>query len=161
MTLAIIAAIAKNRVIGAGGKLPWHISDDLKRFKRLTTGHAVLMGRKTYQSIGRPLVNRRNVVVSSSRIDGVECYNSVEAALEALKDQEMVFVIGGAQLYARLLPMAGLVYLTLIEHAVDGDTVFPPYEELLRSSFKETRREQHDGFVFVDYRRKVGTLPGS
>lgn len=155
MTLAIIAAIARNRVIGAGGKLPWHIPDDLKRFKQLTTGHAVLMGRRTYESIGRPLINRRNVVISSGRIEGVECYTSVEAALEALKDQEMVFAIGGARLYGQLLRTADLLYLTFVERDVEGDALFPAYEDLLKSTFEEVHREHHDGYAFVDYRRKT------
>jgi dihydrofolate reductase len=154
MTLAIIAAIAKNRVIGANGKLPWHISDDLRRFKRLTTGHTVLMGRRTYESIGKPLVNRRNVVVTSQMIDGVECYTSIELALEALRDQEMVFVVGGARLYRELLRRADFLYLTLVDREVKGDAFFPEYEQLVLSTFKEVGREEHDGYVFVDFARK-------
>jgi dihydrofolate reductase len=151
--LAIIVAIARNRVIGNAGVLPWHISEDLKRFKRLTTGHVVLMGHRTFDSIGRPLPNRRNVVLSSKPITGVESYPSPEAALEALKDEERVFVIGGAQVYACLLSRADELYLTLLHRDVHGDTFFPPYEELLDRSFRLSYHEQHDGFVFVDYVR--------
>jgi len=151
--LAIIVAVARNRVIGKGGKLPWHISEDLKRFKRLTTGHAVLMGRKTFESIGRPLPNRRNVVISSVPQAGVETYRSVPEALEALKDQEKVFVIGGGQLYACLLDVADELYLTLVDSDVEGDTFFPPYEHLLGVRFRAVAREEREGYAFVDYER--------
>jgi dihydrofolate reductase len=151
--LAIIVAIARNRVIGKDGKLPWHISEDLKRFKRLTTGHAVLMGRKTFESIGRPLPNRRNVVISSTPQPGVETFRTVAEALEALKDQEKVFVIGGGQLYASLLDSADELYLTLVDQNIEGDTFFPPYEQLLGTRFREVAREEHEGYRFVDYQR--------
>lgn len=157
MKLAIIAAIGNNRVIGSNGKLPWHIPDDLKRFKRLTTGHAVLMGRRTYKSIGKPLPNRRNVVVSSRDIEGVECYPSVDIALDRLRDESMVFVIGGAQLYRQFLDRADYLYLTLVDQEVAGDTFFPEYSHLLESEFHETFREQHDGYVFADYERVRGS----
>lgn len=153
MKLAIIAAIARNRVIGKTGTLPWYIPEDLKRFKRLTAGHTILMGRRTFESIGKPLPNRRNVVVSSHEIPGLETYPSVETALEALKDQERVFVIGGATLYAQLLERADELYLTLVNREVEGDTLFPPYEEFLRSSCTAVHREEHDGFDFADFVR--------
>ncbi len=154
MKLAIVAAIAKNRVIGNNGKLPWHISDDLKRFRRLTVGHTVLMGRKTYESIGKPLINRRNVVISTREIPGVECYHSVDAALVALKDVAHVFVIGGGQLYTLLLPKADVLHLTLVDRDVEGDTFFPHYENMIGQTFTETWREEHPGYMFVDYHRK-------
>ncbi len=153
MKLAIIAAIGKNRVIGSGGKLPWHVSEDLKRFKRLTTGHTVLMGRKTFESIGKPLVNRRNVVISSKPIPNVETYPSIEAALKALANEEAVFVVGGGKIYSQLLAKADELYLTLVETTVEGDTFFPPYEHLLGTTFTLTREEQHIGYTFRDYRR--------
>jgi dihydrofolate reductase len=154
--LAILAAIGKNRVIGKNGKLPWHISDDLKRFKRLTTGHAVLMGRKTYESIGRPLVNRRNVVLTHRPIPGVETYGSLDEALQALASEERVFVIGGATLYSQLIEFADELYLTMVSTDVEGDAFFPPYEHLLEKVFREGNREEHDSFTFVDYvKRKV------
>ena len=153
MKLAIIVAVARNRVIGKGGKLPWHISEDLRRFKRLTTGHAVLMGRKTFESIGRPLPNRRNVVISSTPQAGAETYRSISEALEALQNQEKVFVIGGGQLYARLLDSADELYLTLVDRDVEGDTFFPLYEHLLGTKFREVGREEHEGYAFVDYQQ--------
>ncbi len=153
MKLALIAAVARNRVIGRGGKIPWHISDDLKRFKRLTVGYAVLMGRRTWASLGRPLVDRRNVVLSSRGIPGVETYPTAEQALEALSGEERVFVIGGAAVYARFLDCADELYLTLVDQEPAGDTLFPPFEELLRTRYRLVRREDHEGYHFVDYIR--------
>lgn len=153
MKLAIIAAIGKNRVIGKDGKLPWHISEDLKRFKRLTTGHTVLMGRKTFESMSKQLTNRRNVVISSKPIPNVETYSSIENALDALADQEKVFIIGGGQIYAQLLNRADELYLTLVDEEIDGDAFFPPYEHLLNSTFKFVNEELHDGYKFVEYCR--------
>ncbi len=153
MRLALIAAIASNRVIGRGGALPWKIPEDLRRFKHLTTGRAVLMGRNTYASLGKPLAHRRNVVVSTMKIPGVESYRSVDQALEALKDEELVFVIGGARLYADLLDHADELYLTLLDNPAEGDTFFPPFQHLLASHFRETFREAHTGFTFVNYVR--------
>ena len=153
MRLALIAAVGPNRVIGRGGSLPWHIGEDLRRFKRLTTGSAILMGRKTWESLGRSLANRRNVVLSSHQHTGVEAYRTIDAALTALEGQEKVFVIGGAQVYATVLNRADALYLTLVDQSVEGDAYFPPYENLLSSVFKEVSREKHLGFEFIDYVR--------
>jgi dihydrofolate reductase len=154
MKLAIIAAIGKNRVIGTHGKIPWHLSDDLKRFKRLTTGHTVVMGRKTWESLGKPLANRRNVVITSASIQGVETFPTLQATLAALKNDGIVFVIGGARLYAGLLPHADILHLTFVDQSPEGDAFFPPYEEVLAKSFREVFREDHSGYSFVDYERK-------
>jgi dihydrofolate reductase len=153
MKLAIIAAIGKNRVIGKDGKLPWHISADLKRFKKLTTGHTVLMGRRTFESLGRPLPNRRNVVLSSRLISGAETYVSIPDALKALAPEETVYIIGGARLYAQFLDKADELNLTLVDREVDGDAFFPEYEHLLGTRFRLVRREDHDGFSFIDFVR--------
>jgi len=152
--LALVVAIARNRAIGIDGKLPWHIPEDLKRFKRLTTGHAVIMGRRTYESIGRPLPNRRNIVVTARSLPAVETYPTLSQALVALSGVERVFVIGGGRLYKEALPKADELYLTLVEREVDADTFFPPYEQVLEDSFVMTSRSDHDGFSFVDYVRK-------
>jgi dihydrofolate reductase len=149
--LAIIAAIGKNRVIGKNGKLPWHISEDLKRFKRLTTGHVILMGRKTFESLGKPLANRRNVVLSSKPISGVETYPSISEALNALAGNETVFAIGGGTIYTQLLERADEVYLTLVDQDVVGDTFFPAYEHLVGKRLQLAHREDHQGYAFVDY----------
>jgi len=153
VTLAIIAAIGNNRVIGKDGKLPWHISEDLKRFKRLTTGHTVLMGRKTFESITSSLPNRRKVVISSKQIPNIETYPSLESAMIALADQEKVFAIGGGKIYTQLLEKADELYLTFVDMDVDGDTFFPPYEHLLGSQFRIVNEEVHDGYTFANYER--------
>ncbi|MGE5313127.1 MAG: dihydrofolate reductase [Acidobacteriota bacterium] len=153
MTLILIAALNHKRVIGTEGRLPWHISEDLKRFRRLTMGHTVLMGRKTFESIGRALSGRRNVVLTHHAIPGIETYASLEAALEALKNEENVFVIGGGELYRQTLPIADRLCLTHVESDADGDTYFPPYESLIEKRFRLEAEEPHDGFTFRDYRR--------
>lgn len=159
MRLALIAAIARNRGIGKDGALPWHISEDLKRFKRLTMGHAILMGRRTFVSIGRALPGRRTVVVTSTPIAGIETYRSVDHALEALADQNHVFVIGGGELYAALLERADELYLTLVEREVEADTFFPPYRDLIATRFREVFREEHPGYTYVDYVRLPESPP--
>lgn len=153
MKLAIIAAIGKNRVIGKDGKMPWHIPEDLKRFKRLTTGHTILMGRKTFESIAKPLPNRRNVVISSKPILNIETYPSIEEALAALEDQDKVFIIGGGQIYARLLERTDELYLTFVDKEVEGDAFFPPYEHLLNSEFTLVHKETLAGIAFLDFVR--------
>lgn len=153
MKLAIIAAIGKNRVIGKDGKIPWHISEDLKRFKRLTTGHAVLMGRRTWESLGKPLPNRRNVVLTSTPVPNTECYPTTNAALDALSNTEKVFIIGGAHIYAAMLDKADELYLTFVDQGPEGDAYFPPFENLLKERFREVYRQAMDGFEFVDYVR--------
>lgn len=150
MTVALVAAVAKNRVIGAGGALPWHISADLKRFKQITMGKPVVMGRKTFESIGRPLEGRANVVISSSndyQPSGVTVVPSFADALklgqtiaEANEDGE-VMVIGGAQVYHDALVRADRLYLTEVDAEYDGDVFFP---ELASGQWREVSRETHD-----------------
>lgn len=153
MRIAIIAAIARNRVIGSKGRLPWRIPEDLARFRRLTTGHALLMGRHTHEAIGRALPGRRNVVLSASPIPGVETHSALDRALAALGGEELVFVIGGASLFEALLPSADLLHLTLVDASPEGDVFFPPYEHLLGTAFRRTAVERHEGFRFEDYTR--------
>ena len=153
MRLALIAALARNRVIGREGKLPWHISEDLKRFKRLTTGHPVLMGRKTFDALGRPLSNRRNIVLTRKPAPGIEAFRSIPDALEALGKEDVVFVLGGGEVYAQLLEKADLLYLTEIERDYEGDAYFPPYRHLIGVLFKLVSEENHPGFAFRDYER--------
>ncbi len=154
MKLIIVAAIASNRVIGKNGKIPWHIPEDLTRFKQLTTGHTVIMGRKTYDSLDRPFPNRVNIVITSRIINGVRSYPSLEFALQALSNEKEVFVIGGGRLFSDALRMADELRLTLIDKEVDGDAFFPPYEDYLRNNFQLVREEYNIGFSFVDYVRK-------
>jgi dihydrofolate reductase len=123
-----IVAMSQNRVIGAEGKIPWHLSEDMKFFKRTTLGHIIVMGRKTYESIGKPLPGRENWVVSrSAEYPGVRMVRALEEIGEAADGRE-VFLIGGAELYAALLPRCGELYLTLVKREVQGDAFFPPFE---------------------------------
>ena len=134
MMISMIAAMAHDRVIGLDNQMPWHLPADLAHFKRVTLGKPVLMGRKTFESIGRPLPGRRNLVISRNpdyRADGVEVIDSVEAALALLADSDVaeLMVIGGGHLYGQLLPRADRLYLTRIDLAVEGDTRFPAFDE--------------------------------
>ena len=134
MKISMIAAMAHDRVIGKDNQMPWHMPADLAHFKRVTLGKPVLMGRKTFESIGRPLPGRRNMVISRNpgyQADGIEVVGSVEAALALLADNEVaeVMVIGGGHLYAELLPKADCLYLTRIELEVEGDTRFPAFAD--------------------------------
>lgn len=146
-----IVAMSSNRVIGKDGKLPWHLPEDLKFFKETTLGHTILMGRKTYESIGRPLPKRRNVVLSRAMepVENVEVIESLDALTCA--DGEEVFVIGGAQVFEALLPQCDGLYLTWIEQPYEGDIVFPPFEHLFEDP-KVVRSAP--GMEFRYYKRK-------
>jgi dihydrofolate reductase len=160
--LVIIAALAeKDRLIGDGMHLPWHIPEDLARFKRLTSGHPLLIGRRTFESIlvqfGRPLPDRRHLVLTSNP-DSVEhpvaeCFTSVDEALEAVGSETIVFVAGGAKVYETMLERVDRLELTLVEGDFEGDTYFPPWEHLVGSVFQLTEREDRDGFRFETYRK--------
>jgi dihydrofolate reductase len=126
-----IAAMSLNRVIGAQGKIPWHLSEDLQFFKRMTLGHVVLMGRKTYESLGRPLPGRENWVVSSRNIPGVRVIRNLGEIKEPIGNRDL-FLIGGAQLYADLLPKCSELFLTIVKREIFGDTFFPPVEPAFR-----------------------------
>jgi dihydrofolate reductase len=151
--VSVVAALARNRVIGAGNRLPWRLPEDLKRFKRLTMGAPVIMGRRTHQSIDRPLPGRRNIVVTrqaGARWDGCEVAHSLDEAIALAGDAPEVFVIGGAELYAAALPRADRLYLTLIDADYEGDTLFPAFDP---ADWRETAREPAAGFAFVTYER--------
>jgi dihydrofolate reductase len=141
--LSLIAAVAANGVIGSDNTLPWRLPEDLKRFKALTLGHPVIMGRKTFESIGRPLPGRRNIIVSRNALysaDGCEVATSLNAALDVCKAAgDEIFVIGGAQIYAEALPMARRLYLTEIHRAYSGDARFPEFD---RHHWQEISRER-------------------
>ncbi len=123
-----IAAMSRNRVIGADGKIPWYISEDLKFFKRTTLGHIIVMGRKTYDSLGKPLPGRENWVLSrGAQIDGVTMLRSLDAIQEP-SDGRKLYVIGGAELYTALLPACSELLLTHVDNEVEGDTFFPDFE---------------------------------
>ncbi|MBB1381988.1 type 3 dihydrofolate reductase [Shewanella sp. SR41-2] len=132
MRIAMIAAMANNRVIGKDNKMPWHLPEDLRHFKAMTLSKPVVMGRKTYESIGRPLPGRHNIVISRNSqlsIEGVTCVKNFDEAITVAGDCEEIVVIGGGQLYQQLLPQADVLYLTLIDVDVDGDTVFPAWDD--------------------------------
>jgi len=129
--LSIIVAMARNRVIGANGAIPWHLPDELKRFKSLTLGHHLIMGRKTWESIGRLLPGRTTVIVTRQRgyrVPGALVTHSLDAAIAACGNDSEIFVIGGAELYAQALPRAGRLYLTTVEAEVAGDTTMPDFD---------------------------------
>ena len=126
--LSCIVAMSENRVIGRDGDLPWHLPADLKRFKQLTMGHHIIMGRKTYESIGRPLPGRTNVVVTRDReytADGVEVVHSLEEAIERTEGDDEAFVTGGEAIYRLALPSADRLYVTAVHSDVEGDVYFP------------------------------------
>ena len=129
--ISIIVAVAENGVIGDKNALLWHISEDLKHFKAVTTGHPVVMGRKTFESLGRPLPNRTNVVITRQNIEipGCTVVHSLEEAVRLFPEDEEVFVTGGAQIYAEALPLADRFYLTRVRHSYEGDTRFPAWDE--------------------------------
>lgn len=124
-----IAAMASNRVIGKDGALPWHLPEDLKFFRKTTTGHPILMGRKTWESLGRPLPNRRNLILSRTLPDqpGAEVLRGLDA-LEALALEGPIYIIGGAEIYQLLLPRTEEILLTVLTSAAEGDTSFPAFE---------------------------------
>ncbi|MFO8021775.1 MAG: dihydrofolate reductase [Perlabentimonas sp.] len=129
--LSIIVAVAENNVIGDNNQLIWYIPDDLKRFKALTMGHHIIMGRKTWESIGRPLPGRKSIVVTRNKnfkADGAQVANSLPQALEMAKDDDEAFIIGGGELYQQALPLASRLYLTKVHKHFEGDVTFPEIE---------------------------------
>lgn len=160
-TLSLIAAMAKNRVIGRNNSLPWHLPEDLKYFKATTLGKPILMGRKTFESIGKPLPGRTSVVLTRNpgwSFDGCLVVPSLDAALAQLADREEILVIGGAELYQQTLARADRLYLTEIDADFEGDAWFPEFD---RSQWQPISRQPHPdngrgfGFDFVVYQRKA------
>lgn len=131
MVISLIAAMARNRVIGKDNHMPWHLPADLRHFKQVTIEKPVIMGRKTYDSIGRPLPGRQNLVISRDAnltIAGVEIFASLESAIRAASDAEEIIVMGGATIYQQALPLANRLYLTFIELVAEGDAFFPEWD---------------------------------
>jgi len=157
MKITLIAAIAEDGTIGNAGKIPWHISDDLKRFKRLTLGHPVIMGRKTFESIGKPLPNRTTIVLTRSPnpIPGVRTISDLSqlsVTAPAPGGQE-IFICGGAQVYQLALPLCSDLYLTLVQRVVEGDTLFPPFEADFELVAEVMQRPE---FKILHYRARHG-----
>jgi|TARA_B110000438_G_scaffold205249_1_gene196920 dihydrofolate reductase len=151
MNLSIIVAKSMNNVIGVDGDLPWHLPEDLKNFKAVTMGKPLIMGRATFESIGRPLPGRRNIIITRQvdyQVDGAEVFMSPESALEAIKGSEEVMIIGGGQIYTALFDQVNRIYMTYVEINVDGDTFFPEIDYAL---WKITSKE----FFPVNEKREV------
>lgn len=159
MVVSLIAAIASNRVIGNRGGIPWDIPADRRRFRELTTGHPLIMGRKTFESIGRPLPGRRTIVVTRQpdyRADGCEVTHALEDAIALCAGAAELFVAGGGELYSQALHLADRLYLTLVDLEAEGDTTFP---DLPEGTFEEEGREQLSSdppATLVVYRRISG-----
>ncbi|QJD94373.1 dihydrofolate reductase [Mucilaginibacter robiniae] len=158
--LNIIVAIATNNGIGKNNQLLWHLPADLKHFKQITSGHTVIMGRKTYDSIGKQLPNRRNIVITRRplNIEGCEVVNSVEDALNSCNADENIFVIGGAEIYQQTLPVVNTLYLTLVHQAFEADTYFPEInkDEWLEISHEDYQPDVKNEFSysFITLRRR-------
>jgi len=158
--IAIIVAVARNGVIGVDNRLPWRLPEDLKRFRALTTGHAVVMGRRTWESLNRALPDRQNIVVTRNRAyraEGAEIAHSLAEALARATRPAPVFCIGGGSLYREALPLADTMYVTEIDHSFAGDASFPPWNrgqwrEIARDARRSERPEGFD-YAFVTYRR--------
>ena len=158
MIISLIAAIGKNWVIGKDNYLPWKLPEDMKRFKELTSGKPVIMGRKTFESIGRPLPNRKNIIITRDKnykAGGCIVVHSAEEALKAAQGNKEVMVIGGEQIFREFLPRASKMYLTFIEKEFEGDAYFPKYN---KGEWKEVHKEEQKSanykFVFVSFERK-------
>lgn len=155
--LAIIAAMARNRVIGSRGKIPWDIPADMKFFREMTTGHTVIMGRKTFESIGQALPKRRCIVISRQtgfEAPGCEVAGSLTDALALCTSTEQIFVVGGGEIYRQALPHAGRIYLSVIDRDVEGDVLFP---EIPADEFTELRQEvlsNDPSCVLIIYERR-------
>jgi dihydrofolate reductase len=155
--IKIIVAMSKNRVIGNNNELIWKLSSDLKRFKELTTGHSVVMGRKTYESIGKPLPNRRNIIITRNleyKVDGCEIVSSLEEAL--LLTNNDCFIIGGGEIYNQSIELADRIYLTLVHKEFEGDTTFPElgkeWAKMSRKDFESDEKNEYN-YSFIEYDR--------
>lgn len=167
MTLSILVAMSKERVIGREGQLPWRLSADLQRFKRLTMGHPIIMGRKTFESIGRPLPGRQSIVITRQpefQAEGIQIANDLQGALQiAGNASNEVFVVGGAQIYALALPLADRLYITLVEADIAGDTFFPEWDseqwELVEESCHPADAKNAFPTRFQIFDRRQGSSP--
>lgn len=151
MELILIAAISDNYVIGKNNKIPWKIPEDIKRFKELTTRHTVVMGRKTYESIGKPLPKRKNIVVTKSGLkqEGIIVAHSIDEALQQCEGK--TYIIGGQQIYEQTINLADVLEITRVHKIVEGDAFFPRISD----EWKETARINKEGYSFVTYKRKI------
>lgn len=155
MSVIMICALAKNRVIGKDNKLLWHIPEDLQNFKRLTLGNTVIMGLRTFESIGnKPFPGRNNIVLNFTKIEipGVTVCTSIPEALDKAREfGKEIFIGGGASIYKQFLPFADKMYLSYVKKEYEGDVYFPEFDEL---EWEVVKKEDHEEFEFVEYRRK-------
>ena len=155
--ISLIVAVSKNNVIGNNGTIPWKISGEQKRFKELTTGKTIIMGRKSFQEIGRPLPNRRTIVISNTEsieADNCRTVKSLIKGLELVKVETEVFVVGGGQVYKEALPLAEKIYITVIDKIIEGNVYFPQID---KEEFVITYEEKIDGeipYTYYTYERK-------
>ena len=162
--ISIIVAIAQNGIIGGNNTLLWHISEDLRNFKRITSGHPVIMGRKTFESLGGPLPNRENIVITRQNIEleGCKVVHSIEEAISYFDKSEEIFIIGGAEIYKETLPYADKFYLTRVMHDYEGDTFFPSWKEEEWTIYSQERFEKGEKypypFIFEEYTSKKKKL---
>lgn len=162
MKISLIAAMAKNRVIGKNNQMPWHLPADLKHFKVITTNKPIIMGRKTFESLGRPLPNRRNIVVTRQKdfmVQGAEVVCSIDAALALVGDAVEVMIIGGAEIYRQAISLANTMYLTMIDLDCEGDAYFPEWnltqwQTIESESFMPDDKNPY-AYRFVTFRRKA------
>ncbi|KAA3602012.1 MAG: dihydrofolate reductase [Calditrichaeota bacterium] len=159
MRISLIFAKSSNGVIGKENTLPWHLSADLKRFKKITSGNSILMGRKTYESIGRPLPNRKNVVITRQKdfeAKGCVVANSLEEAIEGCKDEAEIFVIGGSEIYKQAMKFADRIHLTEIHEDFEGDAFAPEFDlkdwqETSREDFEPNEKNKYSySFIILD-----------
>ena len=160
MKISIVVAASENLVIGYKNALPWHISEDLKHFKQITINHSVVMGRKTFESIGKPLKERRNIVVSRDRtlkIEGAEVVNSLDEAIHRTKNENEIFIIGGEQIYKMAIPIATHMHITKVYNNIKGDAYFPAFDENEWKILTQKDLETNEGlkFSFIEYQKIV------
>ena len=161
MILSIIVAASENHVIGRNNALIWHVSSDLKHFRQLTTAHTIIMGRRTFESVGKALPNRRNIVISRNtafKAEGCELVDSVDKALDLVQGEEEVFIAGGGAIYHEMWDKADRLYLTQVHTTVEGDTFIPAvdttkWEEVSREYFIAGEKDDFD-YSFINFRRK-------
>lgn len=158
--ISLVAALSEDRVIGKGNQLPWHISADLQHFKKITSGHPVIMGRKTYESMGRLLPNRTNIIITRDpdySVEGAFMAHSLEEAIEEGKrvDQNEVFVIGGGHIFEQAISIADKLYLTLVHTNIEGDAHFPDYSQFKYETFRQDGEENGLVFTFLELEKEV------
>jgi dihydrofolate reductase len=168
--ISLVAALSENGVIGKGNQLPWHISADLQHFKKITSGHPVIMGRKTYESMGRLLPNRTNIIITRDldySVEGAVIVHSLEQAIEeggkvlsikyqvsSIENKNEVFIIGGGQIFEQAISIADKLYLTLVHTKIEGDAFFPDYTEFIHEISRQEVEENGLHFTFLELERE-------